>query len=422
MARITSLSGRIVYNGRGDRSLEIEIVSDNTHMGRACAPSGASVGRHEAAAFAGGDPRESLRAATGEKARAALVGLDPADAEAVHGAVRRLDGGTGNYSGIGGAAAYAVSLAAAESAAAAAGEPLFAQIARYGGGAAEMRIPYPLGNVLGGGAHAGPGTPDIQEVLVFAPGAGTAREAIEANLAVHRAAGEELRRRDPAFTNGRGDEGGWAPRLDNEGALEVAAAACERLGRTLGKDVSLGVDFAASTQWDARRGVYAYGRAGFENSPGEQVEFASSLMEKYKLAYAEDAVHEEDFAGMAELASRFPGTMVTGDDLTVTSAAMLEKAAAARSCNAAILKVNQAGGLLDALRFAAAAAARGIDTVTSHRSGESPDAHIAHVGIAAGSKLLKAGIAGGERVAKTNELLRASEHDLIRGMARLRNR
>ena len=428
--RITSVSARVVYNSRGSRTVEVDIVADGRFRGRAAAPSGASVGRREAVAFPeNGGPAKSAEAVRAGAGR--LAGVDPADMQAVHDAIRSIDPSPG-YAGMGGAAAFAVSIAAAEAASLARGEPLFQTIAegcrRIGGapkreGRQELRLPRPLGNILGGGAHAGAGAPDLQEILVCAVGARTVREAVETNIAVHAELGRVLQRDDPMFSGGRGDEGGWAPRADNERALELAARACENLGYTLGKEVALGVDFASSTQWDEKAGRYEYRRAGVSNTPGEQVEFASSIIDRYRLAYAEDAVHEDDFDGMAEVASRCPRALVTGDDLTVTSAEALRRAVSRGSCNAAILKVNQAGGLRDAAEFAAEAAASGVRLVTSHRSGETPDAHIAHVGIATSSAMLKAGIVGGERVAKLNELVRAEEEygpagqGLIQGIA-----
>ena len=127
-------------------------------------------------------------------------------------------------------------------------------------------------------------------------------------------------------------------------------------------------------------------------------------------------MHEESFEDMALLTKKFPDRMITGDDLTVTNAKILKKAIEQNSCNAAILKVNQAGSLFDALEFSKMANANNIKLITSHRSGESTDSHISHIGIATKSKLLKVGVVGGERVAKLNELVRLSEHDLIRGM------
>ncbi|ABK78230.1 enolase [Cenarchaeum symbiosum A] len=410
MSRITSVRGRIVYNSRGSRTVEVDVISDGKFLGRACAPSGASVGIHEVRNFPDGGPEASLAAITGSAGR--FKGLNPGDSGAVHAAVREMDD-TPDYSIAGGASAFAITIAAAYSAAAAAGVPLYRVLDPN----VEPRFPYPLGNVLGGGAHAGPGSPDIQEILVCATGLRDIREAIEANLAVHKELGLVLRKKDRLFAGGKGDEGGWAPRACSAEALEMAAEACENLGYALGKEVSLGVDFAASTQWDREKGAYSYSRDGFENSPGEQIDYAAGIIEKYKLIYAEDAVHEEEFDGMAELTRRFPGVLVAGDDLTVTSAAMLRKAVKKGSCNAAILKVNQAGSLYDAMKFAAEATAGGIRLVTSHRSGETTDAHVTHIGIATGSVMLKVGAVGGERVAKANELIRLSEQGLIHGMA-----
>ena len=119
---------------------------------------------------------------------------------------------------------------------------------------------------------------------------------------------------------------------------------------------------------------------------------------------------------MAELTKKFPNVMITGDDLTVTNKNILKKAVDVKACNAAILKVNQAGSLYDALEFAKLADQNNIKLITSHRSGESSDSHISHIGIGTGSKLLKVGVVGGERVAKLNELIRISEYDLIQGM------
>ena len=272
---------------------------------------------------------------------------------------------------------------------------------------------------MGGGAHAGPGTPDIQEILISATGAKTIRDAIETNFTVHKELRKEIEKTDSSFTNGRGDEGGWAPKCDNEKALELCARTCENLGYTLGKEVSLGIDFASSTQWNEKKQKYVYERAGFENTPEQQIEFASSIIEKYKLNYAEDAVHEEAFEDMSKLTSKFPNTMITGDDLTVTNEGKLKQAISMGSCNAAILKVNQAGSLFDALEFAKVANDNNIKLITSHRSGESIDSHITHIGIGTNSKLLKIGIVGGERVAKLNELIRLAEHDLIQGVAQI---
>ena len=412
MAKITSIEGRVLYNSRGSKTVEVDVQSDGKFLGRVCAPSGASVGKYEAVSFPNNNPEESLRILKTNSQK--FVGLESSDLKGIQDILKSLDNST-NYSIIGGALAFAITIASMESAAKSADEPLFKTLSSE----SSFKFPFPIGNILGGGAHAGPGTPDIQEILVCAIGSKTIEDAIETNLSVHKELRRVLEKEDPNFTNGRGDEGGWAPKLENQKALEVSAKACENLGFTLGKEVSLGVDFASSTQWNEEKGKYVYNRAGFENSTGEQVDFATDIIKKFKLIYAEDAVHEEAFEDMAELTAKFPNVLVTGDDLTVTNTGILKKAIDAKSCNAAILKVNQAGSLFDALEFADKATQNNIKLITSHRSGESTDSQISHIGLATRSKMLKVGVVGGERVAKLNELLRLSEHDLIRGMAEI---
>jgi len=412
LTRITSIKGRIIHDSRGNKTVEVDIISDDQFLGRTCAPAGASVGKNEAISFPEGKPEESLRILNENSKK--FLELDPNDLKIIDDTIKSIDK-TSNFSKVGGALAYAVTIAAMESAAKALGKPLFELISEQN----SYRFPIPLGNLLGGGAHAGPGTPDIQEILISATGAKTIRDAIETNFIVHKELRKEIEKTDSSFTNGRGDEGGWAPKCDNEKALELCAKTCENLGYTLGKEVSLGVDFASSTQWNEKKQKYIYERAGFENTPEQQIEFASSIIEKYKLNYAEDAVHEEAFEDMSKLTSKFPNTMVTGDDLTVTNEGKLKQAISMGSCNAAILKVNQAGSLFDALEFAKVANDNNIKLITSHRSGESIDSHITHIGIGTNSKLLKIGIVGGERVAKLNELIRLSEHDLIQGVAQI---
>ena len=412
MTRITSIKGRIIHDSRGNKTIEVDIISDDQFLGRTCAPAGASVGKNEAISFPEGKPEESLRILNENSKK--FLELDPNDLKIIDDTIKSIDN-TSNFSKVGGALAYAVTIAAMESAAKALGEPLFKLISEQN----SYRFPIPLGNLLGGGAHAGPGTPDIQEILISATGAKTIRDAIETNFSVHKELRKEIEKTDSSFTNGRGDEGGWAPKCDNEEALELCARTCENLGYALGKDVSLGVDFASSTQWNEKKQKYIYERAGFENTPEQQIEFTSNIIEKYKLNYAEDAVHEEAFEDMSKLTSKFPNTMITGDDLTVTNEAILKQAISLQSCNAAILKVNQAGSLFDALEFAKVANDNNVKLITSHRSGESIDSHITHIGIGTNSKLPKIGIVGGERIAKLNELIRLSEHDLIQGVAQI---
>ncbi len=412
MVKITSVRCRLCYNSRGQESVEVDVVTEGKYLGRAAAPAGASKGRYEAIAFPSSvDDTIALF----NKVKDRFIGVDAADTKAVHEILRSIDD-TSNYAKIGGSIAYALSIAAVDSASKALDKPLFMLISKK----RDYRFPYPLGNILGGGAHAGPTTPDIQEYLVVPIGAKSISDAIRMNIQVHRALRSILEGKDSRFTYGRGDEGAWAPSINSIDALDAVEEACRSAGYEIGKDIALGIDFASSSLWDSKKERYVYARDGMSLSKEEQVEFVSRLIRDHKLVYAEDPLHEEEFEGMSELVKRFNGRVyITGDDLLVTNADRLDYALRYNACNAAILKVNQAGSLYDALRFAEKAVANNIRLVTSHRSGESNDAHIAHIAVATCSRMLKAGVVGGERVAKMNELLRLDELGIIKGMANI---
>src|SRR5574337_948491 len=196
MARITAIKGRVLYNSRGSKTIEIDVISDNKHLGRVCAPSGASVGKHEAQSFPSNKPEKSLDIL--KKNAKKFVGLDPSNMKIIHETLREIDS-TPNYSKVGGSLAFALTIASIESASKSLHVPMFKLLSKD----STFRYPFPLGNILGGGAHAGPGTPDIQEILICATGAKTVRDAIETNFAVHKELGKMLAKKDPEFTNGR---------------------------------------------------------------------------------------------------------------------------------------------------------------------------------------------------------------------------
>lgn len=410
MPSITSIRGRICYNSRGQKTVEVDVITDQKYLGRSCAPSGASVGKYEAVSFPKGGAEYALQMLNSNVNK--FMGLDASDTEAIHDTLRSIDD-TDNYSKIGGAVAYALSIAAVDSAARTLDVPMFKVLRKDG----SYRFPVPLGNVLGGGAHAGPGTPDIQEFLVVPKGARSINEALEMNFEVHKELKNVIERKDKEFTYGRGDEGAWAPRMNNIQALDAVEKACNDCGFKLGKDIAMGVDFATSSLWDEKSKAYVYARTGRKLTSARQIEYVSNIIKDYKLIYAEDPVHEEAFEDMAELTKKFRNVYVTGDDLLVTNVTRLAEAVKHGACSAAILKVNQAGSLHDAMEFAKEADKNNIKLITSHRSGESTDAHIAHIAIATSSKMIKTGVLGGERVAKLNELIRLSETGLIDGMA-----
>lgn len=412
MATITDLYSRIIFNSRGSETIEIDVITDGKHLGRASSPSGASVGTLECQSFPMNSPQRAIEFFEENKSK--FVGVTADDPEALHSIMKEVDPSP-SYSKLGGSIAYALSIASVDSAANAAHLPLFKLLNKNG----PYRFPFPLGNVLGGGAHAGPGTPDIQEVLVLPIGASNIVEALKMNFKVHSEVRNIIEKYDTKFTYGRGDEGAWAPNVSNDEALQITEKAIGNAGFDLGRSVAMGIDFASSSLWNDKAEKYDYSRKGNALSPGEQIDYVNNLIKSYKLLYVEDPVNEEDFSGMSLLTNANPGCFVTGDDLLVTNISRLVYASKLKACSGAILKVNQAGSLYDALLFANGCRREGVGIITSHRSGESTDSHIAHISIATGSKMIKTGVVGGERIAKLNELLRIREYGLIEGMAEI---
>lgn len=410
MPVITDIKGRLIFNSRGSRTIEVDIISDDKFFGRASAPSGASVGKHEARSFKENSPEKSLEELN--KNLSKFIGIESQDPRAVYDILKNIDNSE-NYSKIGGSVAYAISLASVESASKALHEPLFRVLKPVG----DYKFPYPLGNILGGGSHAGPGTPDIQEYLICPIGAANIVEAIEINIEVHKQLKTILEKLDNNFTYGKGDEGAWAPNLNNDQALEVVEKAVSDSGYNSGKEVAIGIDFASSSFWNEKNKSYDYVRQGLVRSQNEQIDFVNDLIDKYHLIYVEDPVHEEDFEGMSIINKDNPQCLITGDDMLVTNKNRVQESMKYKSCSGAILKVNQAGSLYDALEFANECNKNDIKIITSHRSGESIDSHIAEIAVATSSKLLKTGVIGGERVAKLNQLVRLVEYDLIKGMS-----
>jgi enolase len=412
MPLITTLKSRIVYNSRGNQTVEVDIITDDRYIGRACAPSGASVGKHEAQSFPQNEPLRAIQVLNSHLDK--FIGVEASDPKAIFEIIKNIDS-TPSYNIIGGSMAYALSIAAVDSASKALGIPL-ANLLRNN---KPCKNPFPLGNFLGGGAHAGPGTPDIQEILVCPLGAADIKQALEMNFYVHRELRKLLENEDKSFTNGRGDEGAWAPRVNNDKALELAERSIKNSGFEIGSDVALGIDFAASSLWNGDNQRYEYRRQELSRDTDEQIEFVNSLVQRYNLIYIEDPVHEEDFESMAEITRRNQKCIVTGDDMLVTNKERVIEASKYGACSGAILKVNQAGTLYEALLFAEECKRKNLKIITSHRSGESVDSHISHIAVATQSKMIKSGIVGGERVAKLNELVRLTEYGLIDGMADL---
>ena len=393
---------RKIFNSRGEETLEIDIVT-TAGFGRASAPAGASKGKAEVAPYPEGGVDEAIKKAE-ELIVPEIIGMDANEQEEIDILLHEIDG-TKDFRNVGGNTAFAVSLATAEAAATSYDMPLFQHLAGY----LANELPYPLGNVLGGGKHALGKAPDIQEYLVIPLKAPTFSDAAKANILVHQKVGSSLKKADKTFTGGRGDEGAWAPNMKNEEALEIVVKACEEVSRELGVECRAGLDMAASTLWKQKEKCYVYTRDMIKRDSGEQLDFVLHLVEKYNLAYVEDPFHEEDYESFAELTKKVKKCLICGDDLFVTNRERLIRGIKVCAANSIIIKANQVGTLTDAWETTKMAKKTRYIPVVSHRSGETSDAHIAHLAVAFSCPVIKTGVLHGERVVKINELIRIEE-------------
>jgi enolase len=399
--RINQVKVRVCFNGRGDPGIEADVIVEGGGQGRALSPSGASRGTNEAVPFVDDDP-EKTASQFNDKLAKEIVGLDASDSKGMTEALKRIDG-TRNYSKIGGSLAYAVSVAAVEAEAKARGVPMCRVISPESGA-----LPFPLGNTIGGGKHASELSPAFQEILVAPLGASNIMEAIEINLRIHKDVGKELSRR-LSYPVGKGDEGGWSPGLTDAEALEVVSGTVARVQDETGVKVRFGVDVAADSLYDPRKGGYYYRTTKKTLSREQQMAFIVELCDKYDLFYVEDPLYEDDFEGYAKLHSELKGTLVTGDDLYTTDSERLKIGISKNSTNGVIMKVNQIGTLWEAHQFSDLAKRSGHVVIASHRSGDNEGGHLAQIAVGFGDGLMKAGVVGGERTAKLNELLRIGE-------------
>lgn len=404
MALITGLSGRVVFDSRGDKTIEVEVQVDGA-LGRAAAPAGKSRGKREVEPYPKGGPEEAVRILK-EKVAPKLVGQEYTGFTALDQMLMEIDG-TPNFSNIGGNTALAVSVATLTAYASLRGEPLYKLIAQ------ETRqdpgLPLPLGNVLGGGKHAGEGAPEIQEFLVLPLNPRTINEAVEANIRVHKTLGEILSKKVTGFPLGKGDEGGYAPPISVEAALEAVTEAAQRVGDAMNIKIGVGLDVAAGSIFDDATGRYVLKSQGLYLDREGFLNFITRLADKAGLVYIEDPFIEDDPEAFAELRKQLPKTLICGDDLVVTRRELIEDCLKKGAINAAIIKPNQVGCLLLTWQAVDACLRGGAVPAASHRSGETTDAYLSHLAVGMGCKVIKAGVLGGERIAKANELIRIGE-------------
>lgn len=398
-AIIEDLKARKVLDSRGNWTIEVDVTT-TCGFGRCAAPSGASTGKFEVLSF----PENSIDKAIAEveaKVAPELIGMDADEQEVIDGMLKELDG-TENFSNIGGNTAVAISLAVARAASSSYNQPLY----QYLGGNFSTELPFPLGNVIGGGAHAANAT-DIQEFLIIPVGAENITQALAVNTEVHRRAKKALLKGRSAAL-GKGDEGAWAPNISDEDAFRVLLKICAEIEEELGVKTMLGIDVASSEMWDAKKEKYVYRTARVERSREEQIEYIIELIEDYGLYYVEDPLEQEDYEGFAEL-SKNSKALICGDDLYVTNIKRIQEGIKKGSSKAVLIKPNQIGTLTDTFKAINLAKNNNLVTVFSHRSGETTDNTIAHLAVAFQCPIIKTGIVGGERIAKLNELIRIEE-------------
>ncbi len=399
MTLIAEVRLRRVLDSRANPTVEADVLTESGGFGRAAAPSGASTGEHEAIELA---PEEAIAAAR-ERAVPRLVGeVYAGDQRSVDTALHAADG-TDDFSEIGANSAVAISMAAAKAAGDMLGAPLYQHL---GGAFRGENFPIPLGNVIGGGEHAADAT-DIQEFLSAPVGAPSVADAVFANAAVHSEIHDILGER--GIPAGKGDEGAWAPSIEDEEAFEIVAEATETISKEVGFEIGFGLDVAAAEMF--AEGEYRY--SDRTRSTDEQIEYITDLVNEYDLVYVEDPLDENDFEGFAGLTEQVgEQTLICGDDLFVTNTERLSQGLDEGAANSILIKPNQIGTLTDAFDAVELAARNGFDTVISHRSGETEDTTIAHLAVATDAPFIKTGAAGGERTAKLNELIRIAEDAL----------
>ena len=406
MASIAAVGAREILDSRGNPTVEVEVLLDDGSFARAAVPSGASTGAFEAVELRDGGDRylgkgvERAIAAILDPIADAIEGMEADDQRLVDQTMLELDA-TPNKANLGANAILGVSLAVARAAADSAGLPLY----RYVGGPNAHLLPVPMMNILNGGSHADSNV-DVQEFMIAPIGAATFRESLRHGAEVYHALKSVLKKK--GLSTGLGDEGGFAPNLDsNRAALDLIAEAVEAAGFTLGTDIALAMDVAASE-------FYSDGAYTFEGGPmsaAELISYYSDLCAAYPIVSIEDPLDEDDWDGWRAMTDSLGGAVqLVGDDLFVTNVERLQRGITGGQANALLVKVNQIGSLTETLDSVDLAHRNGYRCMMSHRSGETEDTTIADLAVATNCGQIKTGApARSERVAKYNQLLRIEE-------------
>jgi enolase len=409
MTAIVDVIAREILDSRGNPTVEADVLLESGVLGRACVPSGASTGSREAIELRDGDKSRYLGKGVQKAVEhvnteiaEALLGLDAEEQSFIDRTLIDLDG-TDNKSRLGANATLAVSLACARAAAEDAGQPLY----RYLGGAAPMRLPVPMMNIINGGAHADNNV-DLQEFMIIPVGLSSFREALRAGVEVFHNLKKLLH--DANHVTSVGDEGGFAPNLkSNEEALQYIMRAIESAGYQPGSQIAIGLDCASSEFY--KDGRYDIASEGLKLTSAEFADYLGAWVDKYPIISIEDGMAEQDWDGWAGLNAKLGRRIqLVGDDLFVTNTRILKEGIDKGVANSILIKVNQIGTLSETFQAIEMAKSSGWTSVVSHRSGETEDAFIADLAVATNAGQIKTGSASrSDRIAKYNQLLRIEE-------------
>ena len=419
---IEKVHAREILDSRGNPTVEVEVTLECGIKGRASVPSGASTGENEALELRDGDKaryggKGVLKAVENVNTiiAPALEGLDVRDQRGIDHLMLELDG-TPTKSKLGANAILGVSLAVAQTAAAALDMPLY----RYIGGTNTYVLPVPMMNIINGGAHSDAPIA-FQEFMIRPVGASNEREAIRMGAEVFHALAKNLKAR--GLSTAVGDEGGFAPNFDGiKDALDTIMKSIKDAGYEPGKDVKIAMDCAASEFAVVENGQYFYDYSQLKNgvkkdpegkklTAEEQINYLEQLITEYPIDSIEDGLDENDWENWVKLTNRIGDRcQLVGDDLFVTNVKFLEKGIKLGAGNSILIKVNQIGSLTETLDAIEMAHRHGYTTVTSHRSGETEDTTIADIAVATNSGQIKTGsLSRTDRMAKYNQLIRIEE-------------
>ena len=410
MSAIVDIVGREILDSRGNPTVECDVLLESGVMGRAAVPSGASTGSREAIELRDGDKKRYLGKGVlkavehiNTEISEAVLGLDASEQAFLDKTLIDLDG-TENKSRLGANAMLAVSMAVARAAAEESGLPLY----RYFGGMNGCQLPVPMLNVINGGAHANNNL-DLQEFMIIPVGAPSFREALRQGAEVFHALKKIIH--DLGLSVAVGDEGGFAPNVDNhEAAIQLILQAIQDAGYTAGQDIVLGLDCASSEFY--KDGQYVLeGEGGVKLSAAQWVDMLATWVDKYPIISIEDGMAEGDWDGWKLLTERLgQKVQLVGDDLFVTNTKLLKEGIDKHIANSILIKINQIGTLTETFQAIEMAKRAGYTAVISHRSGETEDSTIADIAVGLNAGQIKTGsLSRSDRMAKYNQLLRIEE-------------